>query len=758
MKRRKFLQSAGTLTIGFSWWGTSFLPPLTLDGEYDTDSAPGAASLDSWLAVGSDGTVTVLTSKVDLGTGVLTALSQVVAEELDVSFHRVRMFTGDTDHTIDQSQTSGSRTLHKAGPQLRQAAAAARRELVRRASVRLGLAPKNLNVEDGNVSAPGGESKTISYWELIGNKRFHLTMTATGTGENLQLAPDVPPKNLKDYKIVGTSVPRIDLPAKFSGEFVYTQDVRMPGMLHGRVIRPNHPISLPTGVDETSIRDIPGIVAVVRKESFVGVVATTEWSAIRAANNLKVKWSEPVVKLPANDDAAFAYLRDTKTFHDQVVVDKGNVQWGQSPAQQASTFAATYRWPFQMHGMIGPSCAVADVGPKTACVWTASQGIFRTRKAVADLLGFAEKDVRIVYVEGSGCYGRMCPDDAAEDAAVLSREVGKPVRVQWMRRDEHIWEPKGSAQFLNVRAKVDTQGRILAWDFMDRFHPYTAGVDNRLLAARQIGLEQTGPGALGHGFNYGKAGGGDLYAFEQQRIISPAIPWIQNDLTPLRTCNLRAPGTVARTFASECFIDEIAAHLATDPVQYRLSLRVNDPRTHGVLKAAAAKAEWMTRPSPLPPSGEFTARGRGVACSNREGTIVAAIAEIEVDKKTGKISVRRITVAQDCGLIANPDGVKNQIEGNVLQGISRTLFEEVQFDESGLRTVDWASYRTLRFEDLPEVEIVLINRPDFGFLGVGEAAVIPIPAAIANALFDAAGIRLRQVPLTPERVKSTLPS
>jgi len=756
MKRRKFLQSAGTLTIGFCWWGSSFLPPFA--GENKVDSSPQAASLDSWMAIGSNGIVTVLTSKVDVGTGVLTALSQVVAEELDVAFHRIRMVTGDTDHTIDQSQTSGSRTLHKAGPQLRQAAAAARRELVRRASSRLGLPPENLTVEDGIVSGPGGKSGSVSYWELIGNKRFDLTMTAAGTGENLQLASDVPPKNPKVYKIVGTSIPRIDLPAKFCGEFMYTQDMRVPGMLHGRVIRPNHPISLPTGVDEGSIRDIPGVIAVVRKGSFVGVVATTEWSAVQAAANLKVTWSEPTIKLPANADAAFAYLRDTKSFHDQAVADKGGMQWGPTSAQQASTFQATYRWPFQMHGMIGPSCAVADVGPKTACVWTGSQGIFRTRRAVADLLGFAERDVRIVYVEGSGCYGRMCPDDAAEDAAVLSRAVGKPVRVQWMRQDEHIWEPKGSAQLLSVRARVDGQGKILAWDFMDRYHPYTAGVDNRLLAARQIGMEQTGPGALGHGFNYGKAGGGDLYGFEQQRIILAAIPWIQNDLTPLRTCNLRAPGTVARTFASECFIDEIAAHLATDPVQYRLSLPVNDSRTQDVLKAAAVKAGWMTRPSPSPLSGESTAHGRGVACSNREGTMVAAIAEIDVDKKTGKISVRRITVAQDCGMIANPDGVKNQIEGNVLQGISRALFEEVQFDESGLRSTDWGSYRTLGFEDLSEVEILLINRPELGFLGVGEAAVIPIPAAIANALFDATGIRLRDAPLTPERVKSALPS
>lgn len=752
MMRRKFIQSAGSLAIGFCLLGTECDEE---NSDRGSDS-PQAASLDSWLAIGNNGTVRFLTSKVDLGTGVLTALSQVVADELDVSFHRIRLLTGDTDHTIDQSQTSGSRTLHKAGRQLRQAAAAARSELIRRASIRLGLPPKSLTVEDGIVSSPRSKSGSISYWELIGNQRFNLTLTATGAGADLQLASDVLPKNPKDYKIVGTSMPRIDLPAKFSGEFCYSQDVRVPGMLHGRVIRPIHAISLPLGVDENSIRDIPGIVAVVRKGSLVGVVATNEWSAVRAAANLKVTWSEPTAKLPTNADAVFAYLRDTKSFRDQVVADKGTLQSASAPIQQASTFQAIYRWPFQMHGMIGPSCALADVRSKTACVWTGSQGIYRTRGAVADLLGFAERDVRIVYVEGSGCYGRLCPDDVAEDAAVLSRAVGKPVRVQWMRQDEHLWEPKGSAQLLTVRATVDGQGNIHAWDFMDRFLPYTAGIDNRLLASRQVGMQQTGPGTLGHGFNYGKAGGGDLYAFERQRIVSPAIPWIQNDLTPLRTCNLRAPGTVARTFASECFIDEIAARMATDPVQYRLRLPVNDPRTLDVLKTAVARAGWLPRSSPPPQSGHSTVHGRGVACSNRDGTIVAAVAEIDVDKKTGKVSVQRITVAQDCGMIANPDGVKNQIEGNVLQGVSRALFEEVQFNESGLQSLDWGSYGTLRFEDLPEVEILLIDRPELGFLGVGEAAIIPIPAAIANALYDATGVRLREAPLTPARVMAAL--
>jgi CO/xanthine dehydrogenase Mo-binding subunit len=379
---------------------------------------------------------------------------------------------------------------------------------------------------------------------------------------------------------------------------------------------------------------------------------------------------------------------------------------------------------------------------------------------VADLLRLPENNVRIVYAEGSGCYGRLCADDVAEDAALMSRAVNKPVRVQWMRHEEHAWEPKGTAQLMSVRAGVDAQGNITAWDFTDRYFPYTAGPGIPLLASTQIGLTPNSPGFPGNGYEYGTTGGGDVYAFENQRINCPVIPWIQNAMSPLRTCNLRAPGAVARTFASESFIDEVASHAGVDSVQFRLRAPRNQSRTTEVLRAVAKQAGWVERPSPAPPSGSSSDRctGRGMAISDRDGAIVAAVAEVEVEKSTGKVRVNRVTIAHDCGLIANPDGLKNQIEGNVVQGVSRTLFEEVHFDENGITNLDWSSYQTVRFQDVPEIEIVLIDRPELGFLGAGEASIIPVPAAIANAVFDATGARVRDIPLTPERVRSALQS
>lgn len=756
ISRREFVKDTAGLVIGFRLFGSSAVAQV-LGQQTTFNGDPLPTQLDSWLHIGSDGVITVYTSKVDLGTGVLTALSQVMAEELDVSFRRIHMITGDTAQTVDQSQTSGSRTLHKAGPQLRQAAAAGRQELLKLAAARLDAPVAQLVVNDGLVSVSGSPSKSVTYWELLGNQRFNVTITATGTGTAMKVAPEYPAKNPKDYKIVGTSIPRVDLPAKFTGEFTYSADVRIPGMLHGRIVRPSHTITTPEDVDESSIQHIPGIVKVVKQGRFVGVVATTEWAAIKGAETLQVKWSPAPAKLPANRDELYRYLKDTPTIKNQVVADKGNVESAFSRAKQV--FEATYHWPFQMHGMIGPSCAVADVKPDHATVWAGSQGTHRTRKAVADLLGLPQKNVRIVYAEGSGCYGRLCPDDVAEDAAVLSRAVGKPVRVQWMRHEEHAWEPKGSAQLTTVKAGVDEQGNIIAWDFMDRYFPYTAEPNSPLLASTQTGLKYTGQGFPGNGYDYGVAAGGDLYAFEHQRVQCPVIPWVQNEESQLRTCNLRAPGAVGRAFASESFIDEVASRLRIDAVQFRLRCPRNDKRTADVLLAAAKKAGWAERPSPAPAASPGTnLMGRGVAISNRDGTIVAAVAEVEVDRSTGKIRVQRVTLAHDCGLIANPDGLRNQIEGNVIQGVSRALFEEVRFDESGVQNLDWNSYRTARFEDIPEVEIVLISRPELGFLGAGETAIVPVPAAIANAVFDACGARVRDVPLTPERVLSALQS
>jgi CO/xanthine dehydrogenase Mo-binding subunit len=748
LSRRQFLKTTGGLIVSFK-----LFPAVSAFGQ--TTVGPGIdadpTQLDSWLAVAPDGTITVFSGKVDLGTGVETALAQIVAEELDVPFSRVHMIGLDTTKAIDQGITAGSRTIERGGPQLRQAAAAARQELLKLAATRLNSSPEKLIVKDGVVSVAGDGKSSVSYAQLIGGKLFNVKINASGTGWNMKVAPEVRAKDVRDYKIVGTSQKRIDLPPKLTGEFTYANDVRIPGMLHGRVVRPPTITSKPANIDESSVKNIPGLVKVVQEGSFVGVVCDTEWAAIKAARALKVSWSQPVTKMPASYEEVFNYIKTTKSIRDQVTVNKGNADAALTRASKS--YEATYRWPFQLHGMMGPPCVVADVGKDQATIYTGTQGSFETRKAVAELLGFAEKNVRVLYREASGSYGRMGADDAAEDAALLSRAVGKPVRVQWMRDDEHGWEPKGPAQLDIARAGLDTQGKIIAWDFADRGFPLTAAsfAGLRLLASRQVGMK---PSADGN--SNGTQGGGEMYSFENQKCAAPLIPWVQADETPLRTGYLRAPGDIARCFASESFIDEIAADLRVDPVQFRMRYLGENKRGADALAGVAKQAKWQERPSPAAASSGTKSSGRGVAISNRAGTICGAVAEVEVDKSNGNVTVKRFVLSHDCGLIINPDGLKNQIEGNIVQGVSRALMEEVKFDSSGITTLDWKSYPVIRFPDVPTIEIVLINRPEMPALGGGEPSSAPIAAAIANAIFDAVGVRLREAPFTPARVLAGL--
>ena len=720
ISRRELLKGTGALVVSFSLW--SPLSRAFAQAAGPANIEPEATSLDSWLAVAADGTVTVSTSKVDLGTGVVTALSQIVAEELDVPFHSIHMETGDTSQTIDQAATVGSATIARGGPQLRQAAAAGRQALLKLASAKLQAPVEKLTVTDGVVSVTGDPAKKTSYAELVGGKRFNVKITATGTGGGMKVAPEVPAKDPKNYKIVGTSAQRVDLPPKFTGEFTYTADVRVPGMLHGRVVRPPTVNTKPASVDESSIKGIEGMVKVVQDGSFVGVVAKTEWAAIQAARKLKVTWSAPAQKYPSTKEEVFDYLKNTKSARDQAVVNRGNPDAAIS--QAGKTFEMTYHWPFQLHGMLGPSCAVADVQQNSATIWAGSQGTFNTRRQLAGLLGMPEKSIRVIYREGAGCYGRLSPDDVPLDAALMSRAVGKPVRVQWMRDDEHGWEPKGPAQLMTVRAAVDAGGKVTAWDFVDRSFPWTEN-GNPLLASRQTGHEPTGTGN-----GNGNGGGGQIYGFENQKVTASMIPWVWPDPMPLRTSNLRAPGDVARCFASETAIDEIASSVSVDPVAFRLRY-LTDKRIVDVLDAAAAKAQWNARPSPAPAAAGNKVSGRGVAVANRDETMTAAIAEVEIDRSSGKVTVKRVTLAQDCGLIVNPDGVKNQIEGNVIQGVSRALLEEVKFDASGIKSLDWVSYPIAHFPDIPEIDIVPIDRRDLPPNGSGEPSLVPVPASTA---------------------------
>jgi CO/xanthine dehydrogenase Mo-binding subunit len=702
-------------------------------------------SLDSWLAITPDGFVTFYTSKVEIGTGTITALAQIVAEELDVPFDKIKMDSGDTSRTIEQGSTVGSRTIERAGPQVRQAAAAARQELLKLAGARLGVPSDKLSVTDGTVSALGDASKKVTYGQLIGGKKFDTKITATGTGWDMKVAPEVKAKNPSDYKVVGKPIKRTDLPTKVTGEHDYIHSVRIPGMLHGRVVRPPVINTEPMSIDQESIKGIPGVVMIVREGKFVGVVAKTEWAAIKAAKALKVTWSKPTSKVPATPDEVFAYLKNTKPARTLKAVAKGNAASAMS--QGKKTYQATYRWPFQMHGMIGPSCAIADVKGGKATIWSGPQGPFRTRGTVAALLGLKEQDVRIIYHEASGSYGRMSTDDGAEDAALLSRAVGAPVRVQWSRQDEHGWEPKGPAQLDEARAAIDGDGKLLAWDFADYSQPWTASGSTPLLASLQVGMRPNNPGGPN-----GTQSAGEIYAIANQTILAHHINWHFPEPIPLRTSNLRAPGDIARCFSTEGFIDEIAADLKVDPVEFRLNHLASNKRGAECLKAAAEKAQWQKRPSPGPATTGNIATGRGVAVTQRANAYIAAVADVEVNKTTGQVTVKRIVCSHDCGLMINPDGVKNQVEGNVIQGVSRALFEEVTFDANGVTSLDWATYPILRFPDLPELDIVLINRPDMAPLGAGEGATITPPAAIANAIFDAVGVRLREGPFTPKRV------
>lgn len=745
--RRQFLRGTGALIVSFNLLppaGKVFAQFVKLpSGDLDP------TSLDSWLAIAPDGRVTFYTSKVELGTGTITALAQIVAEELDVPFDKIKMVQGDTDTSIEQGSTVGSRTIERAGPQVRQAAAAARQELLKLAAAQLKAPAEKLTVVDGVVGVAGDPAKKISYGQLIGGKKFNTRITATGTGWDMKVAPEVKAKDPKQYKIVGRSIKRVELPAKVTGEHDYIHDVRIPGMLHGRVVRPPVINTEPLSIDRDSIRGIPGVVMIVREGKFVGVVAKTEWAAIKAAQALKVTWSKPTSKVPATPEAIFKYLRNNKPARTLRPVNKGNADGALGQAKK--THQGTYRWPFQMHGMIGPSCAIADVKDDKATIWSGPQGPFRTRSTVARLLQIPERNVRLIYHEASGSYGRMSTDDGAEDAALLSRAVGAPVRVQWSRRDEHGWEPKGPAQLDEAKAAVDGDGKFSAWDFVDYGQPWTASGATPLLASLQVGFTPTHPGG-----NNGTQSGGEIYSVSNQRIVCHLINWHFPEPIPLRTSNLRAPGDIARCFASECFIDEIAADLKIDPVEFRLRNLTGNTRGIECLQAAADKAGWQRRPSPAPATSGNIATGRGVALTQRANTYAAVVAEVEVNKSTGEVAVKRVVCSHDCGLMINPDGVKNQVEGNVIQGVSRAMLEEVTFDANGVTSLDWATYPILRFPDVPDLDVVLINRPEMQPLGAGEGATIPPAAAIANAIYDAVGIRLREGPFTPKRVLAAM--
>jgi nicotinate dehydrogenase subunit B len=741
LSRRALLQGAGALVVACN------LPTLAA-AQAGVGGKPALAAdqLDSWIAVREDGSVLAFFGKMDMGQGVDVAIAQIVAEELDVALARVKIVMGDTATSVNQGGASGSTGIQRGGIALRNAAAEARRVLVGMAAAKFGVAAETLAVSDGVV---GDGARTVTYGELIGGRYFDLALKWNGKlGNDLVATGEAKPKPSSSYKVVGQSFPRFDIPDKVFGRMDFVTDVRQPGMVHGRMIRPPIAGAVPVAVDESSVKDIPGA-RVVWDKGFLGIVADKEWDAVQAAQRLAVTWSEAKPPFPAAD-ALYDHLRQAPVVKRQVEVETGAVD--DVFAGGGRIVSAEYEWPFQSHASMGPACAVADVRDGAATVWTGSQKPHFARDGVAAMLGMKPDAVRAIWVIGPGSYGRNDAGDAAIDAALLSRAVGKPVRLQGMRNEGHGWDPKGPASLHRARAVLDAEGKVVAYEFTSKGFSRIDTDNNEAdprhsLAGHLRGL----PLAPQQGFGVPA----ESYGFANKRMAWETVPPLLDRASPLRTAHLRDPVGPQVHFASESFIDELAVAAGADPVEFRLRY-LTAPRDIAIVKAAAERAGWQKRVAgPRDQGKSDVVSGRGIAFVQRSGTVVAAIAEVEVDRRSGKVWPRKWVVAHDCGLIVNPSGLRSCIEGNIVQGTSRALWEEVRFDAKNVTSVDWLTYPILDITDAPEaIDIVLIDRPELPPQGAGEPSTRPVAAAIANAIFDATGIRLRRVPFTPERIKA----
>src|ERR1700687_5670072 len=694
------------------------------------------AGFETFIKITADGSVTAFNGHVDLGTGIRTALGQIVAEELDVSFARVVVVLGDTSRVPNQGATIASETVQVTAVPLRKAAAQARHFLMARAAERLDLPVEDLSVEDGLIR--GRDNRSVSYGELIAGEIIRM-----------ELADDVPVKAVDAYTIVGQSVPRTDLPAKATGELVYVHDVRLPGMLHGGDVRPPY-AGVDAGafvgtsliaVDEASVRDVPGLIAVVRIGDFVGVIAEREENAVKAAAQLRVTW-KPTPALPDLKDVEKALRAHPPT--PRTLIDKGNVD--AAIAAAAKPMARTYIWPYQMHGSIGPSCAVADHQEGNVRVWSGTQNPHMLRADLALLLKRPEAEIDVIRMEAAGCYGRNCADDVSADAVLLSRAVGRPVRVQLTREQEHAWEPKGTAQLMDVKGGLNADGGVAGYDFATRYPSNGAPTLALLLTGTIAPVADVS--------EMGDRTAIPPYDYDAMRVVAHDMPPI------VRASWLRGVSALPNTFAHESYIDELATEAGVDPIEYRLRY-LKDPRAIDLVNAVAERAGWTPRPFWKEPAAEGDiVRGRGFAYAlyvhskfpGYGAAWSAWIADVAVNRATGDVSVTRVVAGQDSGLMINPDGVRHQIHGNVIQSTSRALMEEVSFDRASVVSREWGAYPIIKSPDLPKIDVLMLPRQDQPPLGVGESASVPSAAAIANAIFDATGVRFRAPPFTPERI------
>ena len=739
LNRRSLLKAtAGAMVVGFSFEATLAHAASTTMPALRPAKAVAKDLVDSFVSIEPSGKITIFVGKVDLGTGTKTAMAQMAADELDVAFEQIQMVMGDTATTPDQWMTGANLTIAQGGGELRKACATVRAALLARASSRLGVPVEQLQVEGGVVRVKSDASKTVSYSDLMQGAKT----------TDLKVDPKAAIKPAADYKVVGKSIPRVDIPAKVTGQFEYAQDVRLPGMLHARVVRADELGARLQSVDDSQARKVSGFVQTVRKGDFVAVVAKTEWAAIKAARALKLTWSAGT-GLPEKA-TVFDYWRKQP-----LAKEDATQKVGDAPAALAASskrVKASYEFPVQTHASIGPSCAVADFSGGNLLVWSPSQATHSMQSELAAVTGVALDKIRLIYVDGSGCYGRNGHEDATADAALIATMIGKSVRVQWMRADETARAPKSPPRAIDMEAGFDKDGNLQAWsaDFYIALNHIVAfkPLDFPLLAATDLGMSKPGNWV---GFLFQNAGA--PYAVPNISVKTKHV-----EKAFFRSAHLRSPGRIENSFANESFMDELAVEAKADPAEFRLK-HIKDPRAIAVIKAAMKRADWQPRPAGAVNTGQGDiAKGRGIAYVryNNTTTYVAAVAEVEVNRKTGEVKVARVCVGHDCGQIINPDGLANQIEGGVIQTVSRTLMEQVQWDSTKVTSVDWASYPILRFPDVPRVEVDMINTPGDVSWGAGEPTATAIPAAIGNAIFDATGARLRSIPFTPDKVQAAL--
>ncbi len=725
---------------------------------------PDFHQLDAWIAIHPDNTATFKVGKTDLGQGTGTAFRQMMADELDIAYDATDLIMGSTDVTIDQGGSGGSDAIERDGPPARRVAAEARRVLLNMASDRLGVPVDQLTVANAVISVTADPSRNITYGKLVGGGRFNVTLTGNNTNTTTGIAKV---KDVQDLKIVGQSLPRYDIPGKVDGSLKWAVDVKVPGMVHARNIKPPMAGAKLISVDESSVRDLPGFVAVVREGNYLAVVCEREEQAINAARKLKAQWQKPdVAPFPSSNDL-FDFMRK------ETPSSMGRENMTGDPdgalARAPKVLSAEYNVPFQGHTAIGPAHAMADPREDLLTIYSNDMKSYGMRNGVAEFLGIPREKVRVVWMDGPQAYGRTAADDAGFEAAFLAKRLNRPVRVQWMREEETGWDTKGPAFTFDMKGALDEDGNLVAYDYYSRIADYNHVGYNEpdtvligQLTGRRKANPDPGRGALPN----------ESYAIPNRRMQSDVIRLPLAWETPVRTGNLRDPNGPQVTFASESFIDELAAAAGADPMEFRMRLlEASDqdtPQSHRVrsiacVRAAAERYGWQPRPAAQNIGNGKILTGRGIAYSYRTNTVAAEIAEVEVNRETGHVYVKRLVVAHDCGLVINPLGLERTVENGALHSVSRALHEEFAFDQEKPLSRDWVTHPSLTHLDTPEqIDVVLVNgdpnpnRPDLEPYGAGETVCKPMLAAIGNAIYDATGVRIRQVPFRDDRVLAAL--